>query len=94
MKNLLRTLLSPILNPLENAEGDYEYSASHRTILKVMGVLFLGVASIGGYFALQIQEIAGLLPVVLFGGIGLISLGIAFVGSDKAVSKLWRNRND
>ena len=93
MKSILRKLFSPILNPLENSEGEYAYSPSHRLILKVMGVLFIGIAAVGGYFALQIEQIAGLLPVLLFGGLGLLSLVVAFVGSDRAVGKLWRNRD-
>lgn len=94
MKNLLRKLASPILNPLENAEGDYAYSPSHRLILKVMGILFIGIAAAGLYFSLKVEQMAGLLPVILFGGIGLLCLIVAFVGSDKAVAKLWRNRNE
>ena len=92
MKSLLRKLFSPILNPLEQSEGEFAYSPSHRTVLRIMGILFFFVAGVGLYFTLQIQEWAGLLPVVLFGGIGLVCLVVAFVGSDKAVAKLWRNR--
>lgn len=94
MKNLIRTLISPILNPLENAEGDYNYKPSHRTILWIMGVLFLGIASVTLYFSMQIQQWGGLLPVVLFSSIGLICILVAWVGTDKAVAKIWRNRND
>lgn len=94
MKKLLRKLASPLLNSLENSEGDYQYSPSHRTVLKVMGLLFLGVAGVTLYFVMKIEEWAGLLPFILFGGIGLLALLVAYVGSDKAVAKLWRNRNE
>lgn len=94
MKMLLTKLISPILNSLESAEGDYQYSSSHRTILKVMGVLFLGIAGVTLYFSMLIDQLAGLFPTVLFGGAGLLCLIIAWVGSDKAVAKLWRNRNE
>lgn len=93
MKNLLLKLFSPILTPLENAEGDYEYRPSHRKVLKIMGVLFIGIGFVGAYFSLRINEPAGIFPVVLFGGIGVLALMVAFLGSDKAVSKLWRNRD-
>lgn len=93
MKNFIRKLASPILTPLENASGEYGYSSSHRTILWIMGVLFLGIAAVTTYFALQIQQWAALLPVVLFAGIGLLCIIVAWVGSDKAVAKIWRNRN-
>lgn len=93
MKSFLRKLASPILNPLENAEGDYAYSPSHRTILWIMGVLFLGVAAITLYFSLQINQMAGLFPVILFSGIALLCFIVAGLGSEKAVAKIWRNRN-
>lgn len=94
MKQLLRKLASPILTPLANATGDYEYSRSHRTILYIMGILFLAISAVGLYFALQINELAGLFPVILFAAIGLICLLVAWVGTDKEVAKIWRNRND
>lgn len=94
MKQILRKLAAPILRPLENSTGEYEYSPSHRTVLKIMGVLFFGIAGITLYFSLMINELGGLLPVVLFGGIGLICLLVAYVGTDKEVAKLWRNRNE
>ncbi len=93
MKNFLRKLASPLLNPLENATGDYHYSPSHRTILWVMGALFLGVSGVTLYFSLQIQQTAGLLPVALFGGIALVCFIVAGLGNDKAVAKIWRNRD-
>ncbi|BBP44845.1 hypothetical protein THMIRHAS_02180 [Thiosulfatimonas sediminis] len=94
MKSLLRKLAAPILTPLENSSGAYEYQRSHRTVLYIMGVLFLLLASIGLYFSLKIEQFAGLFPVTLFGLIGLICLIVAWVGSDKAVAKIWRNRNE
>ena len=93
MKNLVLKLASPLLNRLENSPGEYAYSSSHRTILWVMGVLFLGVAGVTTYFAWQIQEWAALLPIILFMGIGKLCIIVAWVGSDKAVAKIWRNRN-
>jgi len=94
MKPLLRKIFSFVLTPLENSKGQYEYKSSHRTILRIVGFLFLGVASAALYFSLQINELAGLLPVILFSGTGLLSLIVASVGSDKAVAKIWRNRDE
>jgi uncharacterized membrane protein len=94
MKQLLRKLASPLFSALENAEGEYEYSRSHRTVLYVMGLLFLLLSGIGLYFSISINQLAGLFPVILFAGIGLICLIVAFAGSDKAVAKIWRNRNE
>lgn len=94
MKQLLRKLAAPILNSLENSEGEYEYSRSHRTVLYVMGILFLIISAIGLYFSLAIHQLAGLFPVIIFAGIGLVCLIVAWIGSDKAVAKIWRNRNE
>ena len=93
MKNFLRKLASPLLNPLETATGEYHYSSSHRTILWVMGTLFLGISGVTLYFSLLIEKMAGLLPVILFGGIALVCFIVAGLGNDKAVAKIWRNRD-
>ena len=95
MKSTLLKLFSPILNLLESPDdnSEYIYSPSHRKVLVLMGVLFLGLASVGGYFAIQFDILASLLPTVLFGALGLVCLIIAGLGSDRAVSKLWRNRS-
>ena len=95
MKKILLKIASPILNLLEVAEDgtEYSYSPSHRKILMVMGILFIGVACVGLYFGMQLGQIAALFPVVLFASIGLMCLIVAGLGSDKAVAKLWRNRD-
>lgn len=94
MKFFFLKLFSPILRLFEKEENgeEYEYSPSYRTILIVMGIFFISIAAVGLYFSMQINEIAGALPVILFSSIGIICLVIAGLGSDKAVSKLWRNR--
>jgi len=94
MKPFLRKVFSFILTPLENAVGQYEYKPSHRTILTIVGFLFLAIASVALYFSLQINELAGLFPTILFAGIGFLSLIVASIGSDKAVAKIWRNRDE
>jgi len=93
MKRFFTKVFSPILNIFEKAEGDYAYRPSHRKILFVMGILFLIISGVALYFSLLINEMGGLLPVVLFGSIGLLCLIVAFLGSDKAVAKIWRNRD-
>jgi len=92
MKSFFTKIFAPILNIFENAEGEYSYSPSHRKILIVMGVLFFGISAVGLYFSLQINQMAGLLPVVLFSSIGFVCLIVALLGSDKGVSKIWRNK--
>ena len=92
MKQLIRQLAQPILRPLEKAQGEFRYRPSHRTMLWVMGGLFLFLAAVTAYFSVLIQQWAGLLPVVLFAGIGKLCVVVAWVGSDTAVANLWKNR--
>lgn len=91
MKNLLRRLFSPILNLFESGSAPYAYKASHRTILLIMGGLFCGLAALVLYFA-RGADLGYFLPVVIFGGVGLLSLLIGFLGSDRAVAKVWGSR--
>ncbi len=92
MKTFLTKLFSPILNLFEKAEGSYKYSSSHRTILVVVGMLFIGLSAIAAYFSIQINQLAGLFPTILFLTAGLTCIIVAWLGSDKAVAKIWRNR--
>ncbi|WP_028487382.1 hypothetical protein [Thiomicrorhabdus chilensis] len=94
MKEFLRKLASPILTPLENSEGYYEYRPSNRKVLKIMGFMFISLGFVGAYFSLLANLMAGFFPVFIFASIGLLSLVVAYLGSDKAVAKLWRNRNE
>ncbi len=91
MKKLLRSLFSPVLNIFESASDAFVYKPSHRIILVVMGVLFCGLASLVLWFA-QGQDPAYLLPVIIFGGTGLVSLVIGLLGTDQAVAKIWGSR--
>jgi len=88
MKSLLRTLFSPILNLFESDAGEYLYKKSHRVVLIVMGILFTGLASL--VFLLgQGEDITYIIPVIVFGGAGLLSLLIGILGEDRAVAKIW-----
>lgn len=43
MKAFLKKICSPILGMFEQGEGEYAYKASHRTILIIIGLLFLSL---------------------------------------------------
>jgi len=88
MKQILRTLFSPILKPFESGSDKYAYQKSHRVILIVMGFLFNGLAALVFSFS-QGQERGYLLPVFVFGGLGVVSLIIGSLGNDRAVAKIW-----
>lgn len=88
MKLLLRKLLSPILNVFESGDEEFAYKKSHRVILIVMGILFTGLASLVLFFA-QGEELGYFIPVIVFGGVGLLCLAVGFLGTERAVAKIW-----
>ncbi len=92
MKQILRTLFSPILNLFESGtEESFIYKPSHRVILNAMGAIFSGLATLV-FFVAQGEELGYLLPVLIFGGIGLVSLLVGLIGTDRAVAKIWGSR--
>ncbi len=91
IKDSIRPVFRPILNLFESSEGPYSYKPSHRVILLVMGFLFSSLAAAvlvvsGG------TEIGYILPIVIFGGTGLVSFVVGFLGTDRAVAKIWGSR--
>ncbi len=91
MKQVLRTLFFPILNLFESGTEPFVYKPSHRVILIAMGAIFSGLATLV-FFIAQGEDLGYLLPVLVFGGIGLISLLVGLIGSDRAVAKIWGSR--
>jgi len=88
MKSLFRQLFSPILSIFESGSDEYTYRKSYRIILIVMGLLFTSLASFVYYLA-EGQDLGYLIPVIVFGGVGLLSLLIGLIGNEKAVAKIW-----
>lgn len=88
MKSLFRKLFSPILNLFESDTGEYLYKKSHRVVLIVMGILFTGLASLV-YILGQGEDVTYVIPVIVFGGAGLLSLLIGILGKNRAVAKIW-----
>jgi hypothetical protein len=93
MKQLLRKLCSPILNGLESGDEPYAVKPLNRKILVVIGVLFLGLGSAVAYLSIDMGEIGFLIPVVVFGGVSLVTLVVGVLGTDRAVAKIWGNRS-
>ena len=91
MKPLLRRLFSPILNLFESGSEPYSYKPSHRTILIVIGVLFSALAALLCWLV-QGMEPSYLLPVMVFGGVGFVSLLVGLIGEDRAVARIWNSR--
>ncbi len=92
MKQRLRQLFSFILRPLESGDVGPNYKDSHRTILNVVGVLFLFLATVSAIALAYTGKIGALIPVLVFLGIGSVSVIVGILGSDAAVSKMWGNR--
>ena len=91
MKSILRKIFSPILNIFESGTDPFAYKPSHRTVLVIMGGLFSGLATLVCFLA-QGKDPGYLFPVVIFGGAGLLSLLVGFLGTDRAVAKIWGSR--
>jgi hypothetical protein len=91
MKNTFRKLFAFVLNPFESGSEDYRYKPSHRSVLVGVGALFTGLASVVLYMAWG-KDVGYLLPVVIFGLAGLLSLIIGLLGNDRAVAKVWGSR--
>ncbi len=88
MKNLLRTLFSPLLNRLESGNEPYAYKASHRSILMAMSAMFAALAAIV-FFRADGADLGYLFPVIVFGAGGVLGLIIGWLGDDRAVAKIW-----
>ena len=91
MKQTLRALFSPILNIFESGNEEFVYKSSHRIILIFIGCLFSGLA-IAVFWVAQGKDPGYFLPVLIFGAIGFISFLIGFIGTDRAVAKIWGTR--
>lgn len=91
MKEIVRAVFSPLLKVFESGDDEFSYKPSHRIILLVMGVLFSALAMFV-FISAQGQDIGYYLPVLIFGGVGVVSLVIGFVGTDRAVAKIWGSR--
>jgi hypothetical protein len=91
MKQLIRRLFSFILTPLEQGDEPFAYKPSHRKILIIMGVMFFCLG-MGVLFMMPGFDFGYLLPVIIFGGGGIISVAVGTVGTDRAVSKIWGSK--
>lgn len=90
MKSFLRKIFSPILNLFEHGEGEFIYKPSHRKVLIILGFIFFIVAGVALFFGMKTDQVAALFPTILFAVIGLLSWIVGFLGTDRAVSNMWR----
>ncbi len=92
MKNALRSLFAPILNLFEAGADEYVYKPSHRTILLVVGFLFGVLGVFGFYLVASSGQYGASLPVVVFLLVAAVCWIVGFLGTDKAVAKIWKSR--
>lgn len=92
MKTLLRSLFAPLLNIFEKGTAPYHYKPMNRTLLIVMGVLFSGLALAVFFVARGGEGLGFLLPVIVFGAVGIVCFVVGGLGNERAVSKIWGNK--
>ena len=92
MKDQLRQIFWFILGTFEKGDEPYSYKPLNRTILIVVGCLFIGLSLVTAYFSIGQEGYGFLIPFVVFFAAGFISLIVGWLGSDRAVAKIWGNR--
>ena len=92
MKKQLRKMFLPILRVFEAGEGEYHYKKSDRNVLNIMSFLFIFLSAYSAAVAIIASELAGILPFLVFFLIVFICGVFGFLGSDRAVSKIWSRK--
>jgi hypothetical protein len=92
MKTSLRKIFAPILGLFESGDAEFRYKRSHRTILIAVGVLFALLSVISLVAAIYAAQPGALIPFLVFFSVSAVCLIVGFLGSDRAVAKIWGNR--
>jgi hypothetical protein len=92
MKQILRSIFSPILNIFEKGSDAYAYKPLNRKILIFMGVTFAGLTVLVLKFIPEGVGISFLIPVIVFGSVAIVTLVVGFLGNERAVSKIWGDK--
>ncbi len=92
MKIVLRNIFYPVLRLFETGDEAIGYKDSHRTILLVVGVLFLLLSFVSLAAAIITNQVAAGFPFVIFFLAGSVCLIVGGLGDKSAVSKLWGNK--
>ena len=88
MKDFARKLLAPVLNIFEKGNEEFSYKPLNRTILNVVGSLFL-ILTLALIFLVPAVQTGKWLPVLIFGAAGFVCLVVGTLGSNRAVAKIW-----
>ncbi|MGD8176091.1 hypothetical protein [Marinimicrobium sp. ARAG 43.8] len=92
MKAALKKFFAPILNLFEGGDGEYQYKPSHRTILWVVGGLFLTLSLVSTTIAILVGYYEAIIPLMAFLLVGAICLIVGALGSDRAVARIWGSK--
>lgn len=92
VKAQLRKAFSPILRPFEAGDGEYRYKWSHRAILIAVGALFLLLAAGSLAVVFYAAQPGAWLPFGVFFSAGFVCVVVGWLGSDRAVARIWGNR--
>lgn len=92
MKKTLRKIFLPILRIFETGEGEYSYKKSHRSILLIVGVLFLFLSAGSAASAISSSQMGGIIPFLVFFLVGLVCEVVGLLGSNRAVAKIWGSK--
>ncbi len=92
LKLTARRMAAPILDPLERSDKPHVSTPHSRLILWVMSLLFLALAAGLVMFLPAGTDPAYLIPVSVFTLLGLFGSLVAWLGSDKAVARVWGSR--
>lgn len=87
-KQKIRFAFSPVLNIFESGTEPYHYKPSQRKILLFVGSVFTGLSALVLWLALG-EDPGYLIPVFIFGAVGLVSLIVGSVGNERGVAKIW-----
>ncbi|MGK0439637.1 MAG: isoprenylcysteine carboxyl methyltransferase (ICMT) family protein YpbQ [Paracoccaceae bacterium] len=92
MKLAFRKMFSLILNYFESSEGEFKYRKSHRTILVVVGGLFLVLSSISALAAVSESQFGTFIPIVVFFTVGFVCIVVGSLGNERAVATIWGSK--
>jgi len=92
MKNILKTVFSPILNIFENNNDEFIYRSLNRKIVLFISSVFFLLAFALPVYMPQLVEMGYWFVMIVFGGLSFVGLIVGILGSDKAVAKLLGSR--
>jgi len=92
VKQLLRKIFSPLLSIFEAGDNPYNYKKSQRTILLIIGAIFLILSILVTIAGAATGEYGAMFPSIIFLAVSVTCLVIGFLGTERAVAKIWGNK--